>query len=252
MQPTYKPLISVVIATNSSDFLDDCLQSVFEQTYQNYEVVLILNGPKSLFSNGNLNALAASKLSVHQTDIPGLAHCLNLGLVHAQGELIARLDSDDFWDPSHLENLVTYMLSNDLDIVSSSANFVDENGRFLCSKRSELSDKSIRHKLRYSNPLLHPGTLYKKELIVTHGGYRGFRYAQDWELWLRLASDSDIKFGKSSKNSLNYRLNPAQSRGKIESYLDGFMYLLRHAKPNFHSVVGILVRLFYILYRVIK
>ena len=247
-----EPLISVLIATNSAKYLKDALDSIFRQTYPNYEVILILNGDRAQFEKIISSEGYPSNLKVLSTDIPGLANCLNLGLIHSSGGLIARLDSDDTWSDEHLQNLYNYMSLDELDVASSSANLIDEHGVQIGEKIQSLTSKEVRKMLRYKNPVMHPGVMYKRNLIINSGGYRGFRYAQDWELWLRLSSDPTVKFGISRQQTLNYRINPDQSRGTYESYVDGVFYLCRHFDYRFSSLLGIVMRLVQLIYRAVK
>ena len=246
------PLISVLIASNTEKFLEESLSSIQKQTYDNFEVILVLNGDPHQFDDVLSRVNFFDHLKVVFTLIPGLAHCLNVGLDYAQGELIARLDSDDTWKQDHLASLHQFLELNDLDVASSSADFIDEDGMFISSSVEYMSNKDVRRKLHYKNPIFHPGVLYKKDVVIRAGGYRGFRYAQDWELWLRLASQPSVKFGVSGKNSLNYRISSIQSRGNISAYLDGICYLIRYNSFNIRSVFGLIVRFIYLLIIFIK
>ena len=247
-----EPLISVLIASNSAKYLQEALDSIFRQTYPNYEVILILNGDRAQFEKIISFENYPSNLIVLSTDIPGLAHCLNLGLIHATGDFIARLDSDDTWTGDHLQDLYSFMSLGELDIVSSSANLIDDRGVKIGEQIQSLTSKEVRKMLRYKNPVMHPGAMYKRNLVIKSGGYRGFRYAQDWELWLRLLSDPTVKFGISRQKTLNYRINPDQSRGTYESYADGVFYLCRHFDYRFSSLLGIVMRIGQLIYRAVK
>lgn len=113
-----RPLISVVVPVyNVEDYLDECIKSLTEQSYTNLEILLIDDG--STDSSGRICEDWKKKdkrvYAIHQKN-GGLSHARNIGLLHAKGQLIAFVDSDDIIHPLMYENLYRIMLEMGSDI----------------------------------------------------------------------------------------------------------------------------------------
>lgn len=96
-----KDLISVIVPSyQSGKFISSCLESIEKQSYQHYEIILV-----DAHSTDSTREIAAKFRNVSvllQNDKAGLAAAWNIGIAASQGEYIAFLDSDDFWEPDCL------------------------------------------------------------------------------------------------------------------------------------------------------
>src|SRR5437868_2002167 len=102
------PLVSVVIPTyNSASFLSQSIESVLQQTYDNFEVIVIDDG-----STDNTEAVLSDyKDAIHyiKKNNGGPSGARNLGIAEAKGEFIAFQDSDDLWLPEKLQLQMEYL-----------------------------------------------------------------------------------------------------------------------------------------------
>ncbi len=118
-----QPLISVVIPVfNVENYLSECLDSVLNQTYSNFEVILVDDG--STDSSGIIcdNYMASdSRIKVLHLQNNGLGHARNVGIHIASGKYIIFLDSDDYWRLNTLEVLLYEAETHDLQMVVFSA-----------------------------------------------------------------------------------------------------------------------------------
>ena len=97
-----KPKVSVVIPTyNSSQFIVETLESVFAQTYKDYEIIVVDDG--STDNTKEVLQPYTSRIKYIYKENGGPASARNVGIKSAQGEYIAFLDSDDRWLPEKLE-----------------------------------------------------------------------------------------------------------------------------------------------------
>lgn len=115
--------ISVIVPVyNVQSYLEDCVESVLNQTFQNIELLLIDDGSTDN-SPSICDACAAEDsrvVTIHQPN-GGLSDARNTGIRHATGDYILFLDSDDFWDDSHaLERLVERAQISGADVVNYS------------------------------------------------------------------------------------------------------------------------------------
>jgi glycosyltransferase involved in cell wall biosynthesis len=96
------PLVSVIITTyNHEAFVAEAVQSVLDQTYTDYELIVVDDGSV----DGTLEQISRFGENVSLIRLPnrGVARSRNTGIQHAQGELLAFLDGDDLWEPDKLE-----------------------------------------------------------------------------------------------------------------------------------------------------
>jgi glycosyltransferase involved in cell wall biosynthesis len=172
--------ISVVVpAYNAARFLPRCLKSVFAQTLQPEEVIVVDDG-----STDN-TAIVAAEFGAHVISRPngGISAARNTGIRSASCEWIALLDADDNWLPEKLERQAA-RIRNGTVLVYTGVRFFDDHG----SRGEQLAIDPMlaKKKLRYCNPI--PCTyLARREALIQTGGYReDIRSCEDWEMLVRL------------------------------------------------------------------
>ena len=117
------PLISVVIpAYNAEQFLDETLESVLSQTYENWECIIVNDG-----STDNTESIAKkwcekdSRFRLTNKENGGLSSARNWGIKESKAEYIAFLDADDILTPDSLEIRINTLLKENVDLVYSNA-----------------------------------------------------------------------------------------------------------------------------------
>ncbi|MEG1506770.1 MAG: glycosyltransferase family 2 protein [Bacilli bacterium] len=129
-----EPLVSIITpAYNSKDFIGETIESVLNQTYKNWEMLIVDDcstdsSPeiikKYIQKDSRIKYLKNDKNS-------GPAISRNEGLDNANGKYIAFLDSDDFWHKEKLKYQIEFMEKNDLKITHTNYVFVTENGEII-------------------------------------------------------------------------------------------------------------------------
>ena len=118
-----QPLISVVIPVyNVENYLRECLDSVLNQTYSFFEVIIVDDG--STDSCGSIcdsYMVKDARIKVLHQQNRGLGHARNVGMNEATGKYIIFLDSDDYWRLNTLEKLLYEAETHDLQVVVFSA-----------------------------------------------------------------------------------------------------------------------------------
>lgn len=157
------PLVSVVTAClNSAKTIGQCLNSVFSQSYQNIEYIVIDGGS----DDGTVGILEKNQNKidyfVSEPD-SGLYSAMNKGLSLASGDFIIILNSDDWYEDNCVEVLVGEVLKKEVDFVSGLANYVDKNNKRLFTTPVIPFDEStlIRNPLRHETMLV-PAWVYNK------------------------------------------------------------------------------------------
>ncbi|NRA38417.1 MAG: glycosyltransferase family 2 protein, partial [Planctomycetes bacterium] len=113
------PLVSVVVAVyNGENFLDQALESVFNQGYSNYEVLIVDDGSTDKTAKVAEPYLKQSNIDYIYQDNSGHAGALNTGVSNTSGDFIAFIDHDDIWDLKKLElQMAVFRNDHELDVV---------------------------------------------------------------------------------------------------------------------------------------
>jgi len=188
-----RPAVSVIIpAYNAAGFISETLQSVFAQTYRDFETIVVNDGSPDTATLEAVLRPFFDRLVYLQQENHGVSAARNTGIHAAKGRYVAFLDSDDLWEPGFLEAQVG-LLERDpsLDLVyADGLIFGDtrDNGRTFMEvfpSRGEVNFESLL--LRRCAPLTST-VVVRREAVLEVGGFdEAIRTSEDHDLWLRLA-----------------------------------------------------------------
>ncbi|MBA4184036.1 MAG: glycosyltransferase [Acidobacteria bacterium] len=184
------PLVSVVIpAYNAARTLKATVQSVFEQTVQDFEIVIVDDG-----STDDTIAVARSiedsRVKVITQANGGAAAARNTGIKSAKGKYVAMLDADDLWMPNKLERqLAVFNSEKDVSAVQSGVYYVNDNLEVISVERCVESKDILYETLVFENLPGLMSTLIVKRTAFEEIGYLDTKLVilEDWELAIRLA-----------------------------------------------------------------
>jgi glycosyltransferase involved in cell wall biosynthesis len=187
------PEISIILPTyNRASLLKRAMQSISEQSFSNWEVIVI-NGASTDDTKNFLDERAKKDSRVrpvhHERNYyPDISRILNEGLKLSRGKYIARLDDDDYWcDPEKLSKQIAFLDARpDCVIAGGGTIVVDENDRERFRYMKLETDESIRARALFSNPFTHSTVMFHRDVALEVGGYGDFKNAEDWDLWLRM------------------------------------------------------------------
>ncbi|EOH92744.1 hypothetical protein UAW_02783 [Enterococcus haemoperoxidus ATCC BAA-382] len=224
-------LMSIYKNENPSYF-KEAINSVFEQTLQPEEILLVEDGPLTDELNAMISEIK-SKVGKQLTIVPlaenvGLGKALAVGVESCRNELIARMDCDDIMIPSRLEEQFEEMKKNaSLAIVGSNIiEFHDEIDNVLGYKKMPASNEEIREFSKKRNPFNHMTVMFRKELVMREGNYQPLKGFEDYYLWVRL-----LKAGYTAKN---IQKDLVYARTGLDMYArrGGFNYLIPGLKAR--------------------
>lgn len=202
-------LVSVLMATYNEpiEIAKKAIESILSQTYKKIEFIIVNDNPfnHELSTLIDVYAKRDSRVRIlnNSTNL-GLALSLNRGLEIAKGSYIARMDADDVALPSRIKDELNFLQKNSFDIVSSNMIYIDENDKVLRRLPDLPPSCWVSRLLPYHSCVYHPTVLIRSEVLKDVGGYRDFKTAQDYDLWLRLSSRG-YSFGVLNKYLLLYR-----------------------------------------------
>ena len=210
------PQISVVTSVyNGEAYLEECLNSILNQTFKDFEYIILNNGSKDRTAE-ILDQYKESRLRiVHQKNL-GIARSLNKGVHMAKSELIVRLDADDYSVPNRLERQRTFMNQHpEIVLCGSRFNVFLGNEIIDYPVLDVEDDETIRKSMSCFNPFSHSTIAFRKSAFIKSGGYNEkYKYGQDYDLWSRLLDYGEAHILKDELSTI--RLSE-QSTSNINS-----------------------------------
>jgi glycosyltransferase involved in cell wall biosynthesis len=224
MNVTAGPLVSVVIPTyNHANFLGRALQSVLDQTYANWEAIVVDNHSTDNTDNvlGGFIDSRVTVLKIHNNGI--IAASRNMGICAAKGDWIAFLDSDDIWYPNKLE-IAAAAIRDDplLDVCSTDEVMVDvTTGAKRLLKYGPYCKDFYKKLLVEGNCLSPSATLVRRDFLnnnsILFRENIDFITAEDYDFWMNLAQ-AGAKFGFIHSVQGEYYIHSINNSGQIERH----------------------------------
>ena len=210
------PDVSVVLVMrNSAATLSACLDSLRDQTLEDYEVIIVDDGSND--ASVDLARRAArrdSRLRLVSLPRVGLVEGLNLGQRLARGRFVARMDADDCMHIERLRLQRQFLLGRgDISLVASrvhtfpAANVGAGMAHYLRWQNTCLSPDDIAADIFVESPFTHASVMFRRDDVLRLGGYRDGPYPEDYELWLRMHA-AGRRFAKLGQTLHRWRQSP--------------------------------------------
>lgn len=189
------PQVSVLMPVyNGARFLREAMDSVLAQSFLDFEFVIIDDCSTDVTPE-ILRSYDDSRIVLLRNEQNlRLPATLNRGLKSCRAPLISRVDADDICLPELLARQVALMGTHpEVGVASTACQYIDEEGRVTSTKRWPVTDDRIRLYMTWDNPMIHSGAMYRRDLVLTVGGYNeDYWCSQDYELWSRLANRTNL------------------------------------------------------------
>ena len=202
---SHKPKISVLMPVyNGDQFLDKSIKSVLNQTFNNFEYIIINDGS----TDGSLKIIESYRDSrikiINYSKNRGITFALNNGLNVAIGDYIARQDQDDISYPDRFMLQIEYLENNDVDLVDTNFIFIDENDNYLqdYEKRYFSPDETLSHLFFYE--MVHASIMCKRSLFTKYNIQYRKRPTEDYDLFIRLAK-AGMRAGRLDQKLIKQR-----------------------------------------------
>lgn len=228
MAESLAPLISVLLpAYNCAGTLADAVESILAQTLGDFELIVVNDGSTD-GTAAVLDGLAARDARVRplHTANGGIVQALNTALAQARGEFIARMDGDDRSHPERFARQVAYLREHPRCVcVGTLFRLMDAEGDITSVQPAtgELRQTDLSVFPPHVAVLPHPSIMLRGRAVRELGGYRhGFKHAEDFDLYLRLARCGEL--GMVQQPLLDYRIHGGSlSSQNMEAQLDASM-----------------------------
>ena len=191
MNSNNKPFISVIIPVyNGEKTIRETIDSVLNQTYSNLEIIVINDGSLDLTLNV-IYTIKDSRVKVFSYEKSGVSISRNRGIERASGQFISFLDADDIWTPEKLEEQLKALQTNpQASVAYSWVDYIDENGDFFRHGNHITMNGNAYEQMLIQN-ILENGSnpLIRRQALINIGNFdQSLKFAEDWDMWLRLAS----------------------------------------------------------------
>lgn len=191
------PRVSILMPVrNEERFLPAALASLCRQSLTAWELIVVDDG--STDDTPELLRAAAARdrrVRVLNNAGAGLVDALNYGLAHCRAELVARMDGDDISHPQRLERQAAALDADPgLGLVATRFRHFPRHSVGLGMRTYEewqnalLTHEEIMRDRFVESPVVHPSVMARRQVLTDAGGYRKTGWAEDYDLWLRLAA----------------------------------------------------------------
>ena len=203
--------ISVLLPiSNNTPTAYQAINSILNQTYKNYEILICLNGNNKKFDDKIIDHYKKiKKIKFFKIKERNIVPALNHLILKAKGKFCARMDADDLCKPERFEEQINFIKKKNIDFLSSNCE-VYENGKLSYIHKTNLSN-SI-----FSNPIVHPTIMIKTKIIKSFK-YKNIPFAEDYELYQRLHQNG-VRLENIDKKLIIYNKNTQNMKNKERSF----------------------------------
>lgn len=189
------------------DYVSKSVQSILNQTYKDFKLIVIFDSPSNLEVINyveELKTIDSRIFTIKNEKNLGLVASLNKGIVYCTDDYVALMDADDISEPDRFETQLKYLEENDLDFISSNVIWFNDE-KNLCQYQIPTSSNEIKKMLKHGSIYCHPTFFFKRE-ILDKVKYENALYCEDYLFVIRLV-ENNYKLGNCPEYLLKYRIN---------------------------------------------
>lgn len=212
-----KDLVSIIVPVyNASKFLNDTINTVLNQTYENWELIFVDDCSKDNSKEIYMKYKNDERIKwFDQEKNGGAALSRNKGIELSKGKYLCFLDADDLWDKDKLEKQVNFMKEKNCEFSFTGYEFADENG--VPNGKKVYVPKRINYKQALKNTTIWTSTvMFDMTLLTKENIYMpNVRRGQDTATWWKILKKIDYAYGLNEVLSFYRRTQDSLSANKI-------------------------------------
>ncbi len=252
-------LVSVIIPVyNVEPYIQVCIDSVLKQSYSRFEVIVV-DDQSPDDSINRVKEFNDARIKVVTQENRGLSGARNTGIRHAKGEILAFLDSDDFWHPEKLERHVQQLVNDpEIGLSFSASELIDELGQRLNRRQEPINKVDFSApRIFCRNPIGNGSTPVIRRSVLDQIAFQSdgkpwlqyfdesLRQSEDIDCWIRLVLQTDCRFAYLDQGLTYYRLNSGGLSANVEKQFNSWLRVyekVASAHPDFAKRYGELAK----------
>jgi len=227
------PFVSIILPYyRKINYVKKTINSILNQSFKDFEIILVYddeNLQDLLIIEGDFKNNPKIKI-IKNTKNLGAGISRNIGIKHAKGEIIAFIDSDDFWQPDKLERQTRFMSENNYDFT-----FCDYD-KVISSKKT-IKVKSSKSFLNYSDLLgsneIGLSTVQLNKKIVLAELFPPLKTKEDYVAWLKITKNNINAYNFPHSLVIWNRTKNSLSSNFFQKLSDGLKVFMKYEKFNF-------------------
>lgn len=226
-------LISIIITYyEKKKYLKKTLNSILNQIYQNFEIILVYDDTKKedlSFVRNHLKVFKNKKIIINKFNL-GASNSRNIALKNCKGDYIAFIDSDDLWKKNKLIDQITFMKKKSSLFSFTSYEIIDEFENVL---KKRIVKRDAEYSTLISSNFIGLSTVMIHKKILNKVFFPNLKTQEDFCLWLDLLKQN-IKLHHYSKILTSWRkTNNSLSSNTIRKIIDAYKLFYIHQNKNF-------------------
>lgn len=231
------PLVSVIMpAYNTSLYIKEAVESVFKQTFDDFEMIVVNDGSSDTPQMEAELAPFMDRILYLKQSNRGSSGACNTAIRAARGRYIARLDSDDYWEPAYLEHQIRIMSADpSIDVLAPNTRYFGDpmyEGRLYYDPKISKTEITFETFIKQKLPI-YSGSTVKRDLLLKVGLLdESLGSGEDFELWLRMLNQG-YRIQYHLEPLANYRRRPGSHTSKPIWIYSNFVKLLDKVEADY-------------------
>ena len=230
-------------------YFSKTIKSIYQQTYKNYEIILIyddINIQELEFVKFSLKSIKNKKIIINKKNL-GAGTSRNLGILSSKKNFIAFCDADDVWQKNKLKSQISFMKKNNYDFTHTSYLIIDNNSK-------TKGNFSIKKKINYNDLLkscdVGLSTVICDRSILSKKLFPKLKTKEDYCLWLNILKKGKFLYGLNQNLTSWRKTDNSLSSSIIQKIFDSFKLYNHYHKYNVFMSAYLTIRL--TIYAVLK
>lgn len=206
--------VTVIMAVlNGLPYLQQAIDSILNQTYQNFEFIIIDDGSTD-DTREYLNSLNDERIKVIHQDRQGQGAARNIGINMCKTEYVAMMDADDISADNRLEKQLNYLHRHpDIGMLGTQIGYISSGSRSGFSPFLPNNHEAIaKHLLLGQHAMCNASIMCRTKILKNVGGYRIGELGEDWDMFLRMSEKT--RLANLNEILYLYRIHPKSDNSK--------------------------------------
>ena len=225
-----EPLVTIILpAYNAGNFIDQAVQSVIDQSYTNWELIIINDGSTD-GTAAYLGSISHPAIRVIHQQNRGVSAARNAGLSVASGEFVAFLDADDTFPKNSLDVRVKYLMRNqDVQIVGGWVRIMNSTlGMLKYAKKPNYRGRLLPRLLALDNQIFSGiCCLIRRDALISEKFDEHMTHCEDLLFLIRISARKGILYGSVNDYIYNYRAHDESATTREDAWRAGFINLIK-------------------------